>query len=137
MYWTHTLITLVVYLGLWRNLKVAIKAVKAFDLSEEDSDEFDKEAAVLSRLRHFNVVQFYGVTVTKQSKYMITEYLSKGSLDRIIYQSKNGIIVLTLRRRINILIDVANGMDYLHSLKPAIIHRDLVCFFPYLLNYQI
>ncbi|KAG2388284.1 hypothetical protein C9374_000448 [Naegleria lovaniensis] len=115
----------VVYLGLWRNLKVAIKSVKAFDLSEEESDEFDKEAAILSRLRHFNVVQFYGVTVTKQSKYMITEFLSKGSLDRIIYQSKNGILVLTLRKRINILIDVANGMDYLHSLKPAIIHRDL------------
>lgn len=29
------------------------------------------------------------------------------------------------RRRINIALDVARGMNYLHSCRPPIVHRDL------------
>ena len=33
--------------------------------------------------------------------------------------------VLDDRRRINIALDVARGMNYLHSCRPPIVHRDL------------
>lgn len=57
---------------------------------------------------------------------MVVEYLSKGSLDKAIYNSKMGKEILTLETKILILKSVASGMSYLHSLKPyAIIHRDL------------
>ena len=115
-------------MGKWRNIKVAIKSIKSLEMTNE-VDEFDKEAAILSRLHHLNIVQFYGVAITRQNKYMVTEYLTKGSLDQVIYQCKNGTLRLQFSMRISILLDVANGMDYLHNMKPGIIHRDLVRFF--------
>ncbi|EFC48713.1 predicted protein [Naegleria gruberi] len=110
-----------VYKGLWVNTEVAIKSLK----TAEGSFEFEKEAAILSRLRHPNIVSFYGVCITETSKYMITEFVKKGSLDKIIYKCKQNIEFLSLKEKINILIGVSNGMNYLHSLQPSVIHRDL------------
>jgi len=114
-----------VYLARWRSTHVAIKSLKIDKLLEEE-DEFDKEATILSRLRHENIVQFYGVCLTESTKYLVTEYLKKSSLDKLIYGCRLGSETISIMQKLNILFDVANGMDYLHNLKPTIVHRDLV-----------
>ena len=49
-----------------------------------------------------------------------------GSLDKLISECKLGKNTLTLKEKLNILVEVSRGMNYLHTLKPNIIaHRDL------------
>ncbi|KAG2378821.1 hypothetical protein C9374_007969 [Naegleria lovaniensis] len=118
----------IVYLGKWSGTDVALKSLK-FDNSNDsnqDNEEFETEAALLSDLRHPSIVNFFGVAMSQSVKYMVVEFLSKGSLDKAIYNSKIGKEILSLETKISILKSVSSGMSYLHSLKPyAIIHRDL------------
>ncbi|KAG2392038.1 hypothetical protein C9374_013523 [Naegleria lovaniensis] len=115
----------VVYKGkLWNKVDVAIKLLKASDREEMD-EEFEKEVSLVSSLRHANIVTFYGICLTSDSKYMVTEFLSKGSLDKIISKSKQGLEPLSLVTKLFILIGTAKGMEYLHGMTPRVIHRDL------------
>ncbi|KAG2378398.1 hypothetical protein C9374_008541 [Naegleria lovaniensis] len=109
----------------WNGTEVAVKALKS-DVTSEESAEFQKEAALLSTLRHPNIVNFYGISISDSTKCMVVEYLPMGSLDRLIYNCKLGNQVLTFSHKLEILLGVAKGMAYMHSLKPnPILHRDL------------
>jgi len=115
----------VVYHAKWNNTDVAVKSLKFFNELEDDG-EFEREAALLSSLRHPSIVSFYGVSIASSGKYMVVEYLKNGSLDNVIYNSKMRNEPLTLARKLHILLGVAKGMTYLHTLKPHMIaHRDL------------
>ncbi|KAG2387147.1 hypothetical protein C9374_001479 [Naegleria lovaniensis] len=116
-----------VYLANWNGTEVAVKSLK-LDFSElqGESEEFEREASLLSSLRHPNIVNFYGVSMTDTGKFMVVEYLPRGSLDKLIYQCKVGKEKLALSKKLSILLGISNGMAYLHSLKPnMIVHRDL------------
>ncbi|KAG2388281.1 hypothetical protein C9374_000445 [Naegleria lovaniensis] len=118
-----------VYMALWNGSQVALKSLKkgsSMDEIEESNEEFEREASLLGSIRHPNIVQFFGVIVSGTQKYMVVEFLQKGSLEKLIANSYNGVEILDLPSKINILLDIAKGMNYLHSLKPKrIIHRDL------------
>ena len=115
----------VVYLGRWKGINVAIKAIKTLE-NESGDEEFEKEVSLLASLHHPYILNFYGVCLTKSDKCMITQYLENGSLDRVLYQCRTGQLKLTLLQKLNMLYEVAAGIDYLHSLDPVIVHRDLV-----------
>ncbi|EFC45635.1 predicted protein, partial [Naegleria gruberi] len=69
-------------------------------------EDFKNEAILLSKLRHPNIINFYGVSTspTKQFKQL----------------------TLSLDQKLKMILNIANGIEYLHSLKPRkIIHRDL------------
>ncbi|KAG2393027.1 hypothetical protein C9374_009604 [Naegleria lovaniensis] len=112
-----------VYLGKWKDRDVAIKSLKA--RIDDDNDEFEKEVSLLASLRHPCILQLFGVSVSKENKFMVTEYLENGSLERIIYNCRVGKQSLSILDKLSILQDISSGMDYLHSLTPAIVHRDL------------
>ncbi|EFC36588.1 predicted protein [Naegleria gruberi] len=113
-----------VYKAKWNRTDVAIKQLKT--LGEEDDEEFEREALLMSSLRHPSVVSCYGVSITNDSKYMVVEYLENGSLEKALYKSKIGKEKLSFETKLNILLDVGKGMTYLHSIRPnKIIHRDL------------
>ncbi|KAG2389006.1 hypothetical protein C9374_014406 [Naegleria lovaniensis] len=124
-----------VYLASWNGTKVALKTLKHYSeelishgeqLIHVDEEEFEKEASLLANIRHPNIVQFFGVIMAGSKKYLVVEFMEKGSLDKLIYNSKSGTEKIDLFRKIDILLGVAKGMNYLHSLKPkGIIHRDL------------
>ena len=80
-----------VYRGLWKSITpVALKKLK----DEEQLKEFEKEAEILKlkksnivfllffyrSLAHRNIVQFFGIYNTGTEQYMVTEFMSKGSL---------------------------------------------------------
>ncbi|EFC36133.1 predicted protein [Naegleria gruberi] len=112
----------IVYLGKWKGKQVAIKSLKSDTIGDEIGD-FEREAAILNSLSHPNIVKFYGISMTSNHRYMVVEYINHGSLDRLIYNSRIGVSTLNLKRKLDILISVANGMKYLHTLNPPIIHR--------------
>ncbi|KAG2377713.1 hypothetical protein C9374_008798 [Naegleria lovaniensis] len=118
-----------VYLGKWKGTLVAIKSLKLLTAEllddETKQEEFEKEVSLLASLRHPCILTFYGICLTEECKFMITEYLDNGSLDKILYKCRMGMIQLSFIDKLRILIQVARGMDYLHSLQPAIVHRDL------------
>ncbi|CAL8464074.1 g3609 [Coccomyxa elongata] len=107
----------------WRQTDVAVKRFLEQDLSPQVMAEFRAEVALMQRLKHPNVVLFMGACTQPPNLSIVTSFMPRGSLFRILHRTPQ--FVLDDRRRINIALDVARGMNYLHSCRPPIVHRDL------------
>ncbi|KAH9296134.1 hypothetical protein KI387_039722 [Taxus chinensis] len=77
---------------------------------------------IMKRLRHPNVVLFMGAITRAPNLSIVTEFLPRGSLYRLIHRPNNQ---LDVKKRLRMALDVAKGMNYLHSSTPVIVHRDL------------
>ncbi|KAK9275206.1 hypothetical protein L1049_022468 [Liquidambar formosana] len=119
-----------VYHGKWRGTDVAIKRIKKSCFTGRSSEqerltiEFWREADILSKLHHPNVVAFYGVVQDGPGGTMATvaEYMVDGSLRHVLLRKDR---YLDRRKRLIIAMDAAFGMEYLHSKN--IVHFDLKC----------
>ncbi|MQL80366.1 hypothetical protein Taro_012825 [Colocasia esculenta] len=119
-----------VYHGKWRGTDVAIKRLRkscfAGRTSEQErlTKDFWREAQILSKLHHPNVVAFYGVVPDGVGGTLatVTEYMVNGSLRHVLLRKDR---LLDLRKRLMIAMDAAFGMEYLHS--KDIVHFDLKC----------
>ncbi|KAK9755482.1 hypothetical protein RND81_01G028700 [Saponaria officinalis] len=108
----------------WNGSEVAVKILMEHDFHPERCREFLREVAIMKRLRHPNIVLFMGAITEPPNLAIVTEYLSRGSLYRLLHKS-GGREVLDERRRLSMAFDVAKGMNYLHKRNPPIVHRDL------------
>ncbi|XP_038881631.1 serine/threonine-protein kinase CTR1-like [Benincasa hispida] len=113
-----------VYHADWNGSDVAVKILMEQDLHAERFDEFLREVAIMKCLRHPNIVLFMGAVTEPPNLSIVTEYLSRGSLHRLLHRP-GAREVLDERRRLNMAYDVAKGMNYLHKRNPPIVHRDL------------
>eukprot|EP00850_Spirogloea_muscicola_P023719 SM000381S14611 [mRNA] locus=s381:28553:35415:- [translate_table: standard] len=113
-----------VHRGDWCGSDVAVKILIHQDLHEEALQEYRGEVAILMRLRHPNIVLFMGAVTKPPKLSIITEFLPRGSLFRLLHKP-GAREQLDERRRIRMALDVARGINYLHSCKPMIVHRDL------------
>jgi len=84
--------------------------------------KFHDECALLSQLRHPNVVHFVGVHYgsNKDDMSLIMECLDT-DLARFLDEQTN----IPIEVKLLILLDVSYGLLYLHTHSPKIIHRDL------------
>ncbi|KAH7438945.1 hypothetical protein KP509_04G038100 [Ceratopteris richardii] len=108
----------------WHGSDVAVKILMEQDFHEEILQEFVREVALMNRMRHPNVVLFMGAVTKRPNFSIVTEYLPRGSLFRLIHRT-GAKEMLDEKRRIKMALDVARGMNYLHRLNPPIVHRDL------------
>ncbi|KAH7683664.1 Non-specific serine/threonine protein kinase protein [Dioscorea alata] len=119
-----------VYHGKWRGSDVAIKRIKKSCFTGRSSEqerltiEFWREADILSKLHHPNVVAFYGVVQDGPGGTMatVTEFMVNGSLRNVLQRKDR---YLDRRKCLIIAMDAAFGMEYLHSKN--IVHFDLKC----------
>ncbi|KAK9138073.1 hypothetical protein Sjap_008667 [Stephania japonica] len=119
-----------VYHGKWRGTDVAIKRIKKSCFAGRSSEQerltkdFWREAQILSKLHHPNVVAFYGVVPDGAGGTLatVTEFMVNGSLRHVLLRKDR---VLDRRKRLIIAMDAAFGMEYLHSKN--IVHFDLKC----------
>ncbi|KAL3512185.1 hypothetical protein ACH5RR_024902 [Cinchona calisaya] len=111
-----------VYRGDWHGTEVAVKRFLDQDLTGESLEEFKSEVRIMKRVRHPNVVLFMGAVTRPPNLSIITEFLPRGSLYRLIHRPNNQ---LDERRRLRVALDAAQGMNYLHNCTPVIVHRDL------------
>ncbi|KAH7426548.1 hypothetical protein KP509_10G005600 [Ceratopteris richardii] len=111
-----------VYRGDWHGTEVAVKKFLDQDISGDALLEFASEVRLMKRMRHPNVVLFMGAVMHPPNLSIVTEFLPRGSLYRLIHRSSNQI---DERRRMRMALDVAKGMNYLHNCTPIIVHRDL------------
>ena len=75
----------------------------------------------MTTLRHKNLVQLMGLVFDKSSIYIVTEYMSKGSL--LDYLRSRGRQHVTKKDQIAFATDTCAGMAYLESRH--VVHRDL------------
>ncbi|KAG0459561.1 hypothetical protein HPP92_022689 [Vanilla planifolia] len=117
------------YRGMYKNQHVAVKVVRLPDVVDDESralaarleKQFVRERDFLSRLSHRNVIKLSGACEMSPFFFILTEYLSGGSLRSFV--NKQELKNLSLDRLISIALDVARGMEYIHS--QGVIHRDL------------
>ncbi|GER41847.1 protein kinase [Striga asiatica] len=118
----------VVYKGeLDDGTKIAVKRMEAGIMSSKALDEFQSEIAVLSKVRHRHLVSLLGYSVEGNERILVYEYMSQGALSKHLFHWKKlDLEPLSWKRRLNIALDVARGMEYLHTLAhQSFIHRDL------------
>ncbi|KAF3633783.1 serine/threonine-protein kinase CTR1 [Capsicum chacoense] len=108
----------------WHGSDVAVKLLTLQDFHDDQLKEFLREVAIMKRVRHPNVVLFMGAVTKRPHLSIVTEYLPRGSLYRLIHRPAAGEL-LDQRRRIRMALDVAKGINYLHCLSPPIVHWDL------------
>ncbi|KAB2064945.1 hypothetical protein ES319_A09G055500v1 [Gossypium barbadense] len=111
-----------VYRGDWHGTEVAVKKFLDQDISGELLEEFKSEVLIMKKLRHPNVVLFMGAVTRPPNLSIVTEFLHRGSLYRLLHRPNNQ---LDERRRLRMALDAARGMNYLHNCTPMIVHRDL------------
>ncbi|XP_074567660.1 uncharacterized protein LOC141824295 [Curcuma longa] len=100
----------------------AIKEVKdIFDdaNSKESLKQLNQEIALLSQLSHPNIVQYYGSELVKDTLSVYLEYVSGGSIHKILQEY--GAFGETLIR--NYTAQVLSGLAYLHGRNT--VHRDI------------
>lgn len=111
-----------VYKALWRHETVCVKHI-SFDneMSKHTKKDIENEVSVLSKCIHPKICQFLGANINNGDAYLLFEYMENGDL--VNYMKHNE---LNNDHRLQIMIDVAKGLCYLHNRKPHIImHRDL------------
>ncbi|KAJ0031865.1 hypothetical protein Pint_12952 [Pistacia integerrima] len=111
-----------VYRADWNGTEVAVKKFLDQDFSGDALMQFKCEVDIMLRLRHPNVVLFMGAVTHPPHFSILTEFLPRGSLYRLLHRPNQ---LLDEKRRTRMALDVAKGMNYLHTSHPTIVHRDL------------
>ncbi|BBN09270.1 hypothetical protein MPTK1_4g18380 [Marchantia polymorpha subsp. ruderalis] len=103
--------------------EVAVKVNS--EKSGQGTTEFINEVSLLSRVHHRSLVSLVGYCEESGQQILVYEYMSKGTLREHLY-GKDMKGTLTWTERLNIAIDAAKGLEYLHNdCSPKIIHRDI------------
>jgi len=110
----------VVYKGTWKNQVVAVKKLFCDDMEEREYENFQMEIELMSKLNHKNILSFLGAALETTS-FLITEYMDRGNLSDVLTAQPN----ISLKLKVQMALDAAQGIFYLHSQNPIIVHRDL------------
>lgn len=109
--------------GKFNGTKVAVKTIQCE--SAEILSSFQKEAELNCKLRHPNIVLFMGICMQPTKICLVTELMVRGDVRELLSRSRNGRLRLDWPLRQQWALDTAQGMAYVHSLDPPMIHRDL------------
>ncbi|XP_029125182.1 LEAF RUST 10 DISEASE-RESISTANCE LOCUS RECEPTOR-LIKE PROTEIN KINASE-like 1.1 isoform X4 [Cajanus cajan] len=85
--------------------------------------QFIKETVILNYLPHKNIVSIYGCASHNEESLLVHENLSNGNLAAYLQREIAGNSTLPWLTRLDIAIDIANALDYLHYY--GIIHRNV------------
>ncbi|XP_052168297.1 receptor-like protein kinase At3g21340 [Oryza glaberrima] len=114
-----------VYFGrLEDNTEVAVKIRS--ESSSHGITEFFAEVQSLTKVHHRNLVSLVGYCCENDHLALVYEYMARGSLcDHL--RDNNGVSeTLNWRTRVQVVIEAAQGLDYLHKgCNLPIIHRDV------------
>jgi sterile alpha motif and leucine zipper-containing kinase AZK len=96
------------------------------DQGERDEmlDDFQREMQILRMLDHPFIIHFYGACQVEPNYCLITE-LCEGSVVDLLMMVKKRELNVTWSLVIQLALQCAEAVNYLHSLTPQILHRDL------------
>ncbi|KAK3016488.1 hypothetical protein RJ639_007177 [Escallonia herrerae] len=103
---------------------MAVKRVKKDMYDRHLSKEFRNEILTLSQIEHLNLVRFFGYVEHGDEHIILVEYVANGTLREHLDGIREK--ELEIAERLDIAIDVAHAVTYLHMYTdPPIIHRDI------------
>ncbi|XP_074275251.1 lysM domain receptor-like kinase 4 [Silene latifolia] len=106
-----------VYKGVLDGNQVAIKKING---------DVSREISVLNKIHHFNLVSLLGVCFNDGVWYLVYEYALNGPLSDWIYEDGANGKTLSWGKRMQVGLDVATGLNYLHSYtSPPLVHKDI------------
>jgi hypothetical protein len=85
--------------------------------------EFSKEVSTLYNLHHPNIVVLYGACDDVASLMMVTELMAGGDLAQAMLAAPTQLAWANRGR--HVALQVAEALHYLHTLEPAVVHRDI------------
>ncbi|XP_059637190.1 LRR receptor-like serine/threonine-protein kinase EFR isoform X1 [Cornus florida] len=101
-----------------------ILAIKVFNLQLEGAPmSFDTECEMLRNIRHRNLTKVISSCYNLDFKALVLQYMPNGSLEKWLYSQR---YFLDILQRLNIMIDVACALEYLHhGYSISLVHCDL------------
>ncbi|KAL7243540.1 hypothetical protein ACSBR1_015858 [Camellia fascicularis] len=99
-------------------------AIKVFDLQLEGSlKSFENECEVMRNVRHRNLIKVIGNCSNLDFKALVLDFMPNGSLEKWLY---NPGYCLDILDRMNIMINVALALEYLHhGYSTPVVHCDV------------
>ncbi|KAF8123314.1 kinase-like domain-containing protein [Boletus edulis] len=86
-----------------------------------------RELGIWRRLEHPNIVPFLGIAYgfgSQGSASLVSLWMANGSLRSFLGEYDDRLAII---HRLQLLVDIADGLCYLHSFAAPIIHGDLSC----------
>lgn len=107
-----------VYCGVFgRDTKKLVKKISSTDAS--------KGVNILKKINHFNLIKLEGFCKYHNHLYLVFEYTENGSLKEWL-SADSSKMISSWNTRIQIALDIAQGLDYLHSFtKPIYVHKNI------------
>ncbi len=109
----------VVFRGVWTTKALPVAMKKLFHVEDAQGGEICRGVTSLSRLRHPNIISYYGTVTLVDGYYIVTELAVKGSLWDFLRKNP----FPDLQRSFRWAKEIARGVNYLHQHE--YIHRDL------------
>ncbi len=108
-----------------KNKKLVIKELSLRTLEKWKNEElFKRESEILSQLNHKSIpklIEEFELGIGRNAKsYIVMEYINGITLREEFEQKR-----YTEPEVIEIILEIAKILDYLHSLRPPVIHRDI------------
>eukprot|EP01067_Filipodium_phascolosomae_P001062 Filipodium_phascolosomae@DN174_c0_g1_i1.p1 len=91
-------------------------------ISLRNTEDLEREIDSFYQLHHKRLVKFIGACLEPPNLCLITEFMPGGSLHHLLHVRR---VRLPLLTKLNMCIQMSDGVTYLHSREPKIIHRDL------------
>ncbi|XP_028400797.1 probable serine/threonine-protein kinase DDB_G0271682 [Dendronephthya gigantea] len=115
-----------VYKGNCHGTEVAVKEYFQVVLNPHNMKLLEREINIAAQCRHPNLLQFLCATKNDQKNLLIVTELMDISLRSLLEEQAKNESRLDYQQIKLISLDVARGLNYLHSKKPSpIIHRDV------------
>ncbi|KAG1328101.1 proline-rich receptor-like protein kinase PERK9 [Cocos nucifera] len=102
-------------------------AVKILKPSEDALRDFVAEIEIITTLHHRNIISLIGFCFENNCLILVSDYLSRGSLEEVLHGKKENKNILSWATRYKVALGVAEALDYLHggSGTEPVIHRDV------------
>lgn len=111
-----------IYQGKLNGRLVAVKKVLEGNRSPEQFHKsFSNEAVIWYYVRHANCLPFYGIYVddgAEKTWCLVSPWMTDGHVNHYLKEHRDA-------DRYPLILDVARGLEYLHSMEPAVSHGDL------------
>ncbi|XP_052119125.1 protein LYK5-like [Arachis duranensis] len=85
-----------------------------------------KEINLRRRINHFNLIKLQGYCENEDLFYLVFEFMENGSLREWLSSEENSFLHKSWSKRIQIALDIANGLQYLHNFTyPCYVHHGI------------
>ena len=102
-----------------------VKKLHQSDIDMANQKDFLNEIQALTDIKHQNIVKLLGFCSHPRHKFLVYEYLKRGSLATILSREEEA-KKLDRGTRVNIIKGVAHALSYMHhDCSPSIVHRDI------------